>query len=242
MDKSITIRVNVGRSAPKPRNKSSNADARGAPRNQAVGRCQAGQRRQGRGHLRFGFTALHGGVVKKHPKAVAAFHQAGEEVVEGRSVSRGHESDVERESVELDVQTTARREQAMWNVLEDLGQEITNDAERQADAVETSVSTVERVGLALSASFLAVLQRGGSLLAMALSSLPVWRTVDPLAVLALSKKERDAREKEIRAAEEDEDEASHGLGGVLDGERDPDADTDSDRSENSGRVRQTLRE
>ena len=45
---------------------------------------------------------------------------------------------------------------------------------------------------------------GGSLAAAALSSLPLWRRVDPLAVLALSEEERWQREQEMRAAQRDE--------------------------------------
>jgi hypothetical protein len=57
----------------------------------------------------------------------------------------------------------------------------------------------------ISSGLLALLMRGGSLAAAALSSLPLWRRVDPLAVLALSEEERWQREQDIRAAQRDEE-------------------------------------
>jgi hypothetical protein len=60
------------------------------------------------------------------------------------------------------------------------------------------------VTLLVSSGLLAALARGGSLAAAALSSLPLWRRVDPLAVLALSEAERWQREQEMRAAQREE--------------------------------------
>jgi hypothetical protein len=64
---------------------------------------------------------------------------------------------------------------------------------------------------------LALLLRGGSLAAAALSSVPLWRRVDPLAVLALSEEERWQREQDIRAAQREEE--SGRLLDAPDGER-----------------------
>jgi hypothetical protein len=61
-----------------------------------------------------------------------------------------------------------------------------------------------------------MLMRSGSLWAVALSALPVWRRVDPLAVLAISPEERRKLERDLREAEQLEDTAGAGLGRVLD--------------------------
>jgi hypothetical protein len=66
---------------------------------------------------------------------------------------------------------------------------------------------------------LVALLRGGSLVAFALSSLPLWRQADPLAVLALSDEEREEREEELRKAEREEELRTRGLDRLLrDGE------------------------
>ena len=57
-----------------------------------------------------------------------------------------------------------------------------------------------------------------NLAAVALSALPVWRRVDPLAILALSDEERRKREEELRAARETEDQSEEAVGRLLDDE------------------------
>ncbi len=88
-----------------------------------------------------------------------------------------------------------------------------NDEMRQANVF---LSTTEGVALVFSASILAALLRSGSLAALVLSSLPLWRGFDPLVVLTLTDEERKKREEELRHAREDEDQASVGVGDLLD--------------------------
>jgi hypothetical protein len=108
------------------------------------------------------------------------------------------------------------RTQQMMQMLDQIREEMANDAELAAGQREMVVSSAEGVALAVSAGLLALLLRGSSLAAVALSALPVWRRVDPLAVLALSDEERKKREEELRAAQEKEDVGEEAVGRLLD--------------------------
>jgi cytochrome oxidase Cu insertion factor (SCO1/SenC/PrrC family) len=108
------------------------------------------------------------------------------------------------------------RSQQMMQALDQIRQEMAEDAELAAGERETIVSTAEEVALAFSAGLLGILLRGSSLAAMALSALPVWRRVDPLAILALSDEERRKREEELRSARETEDQSEEAVGRLLD--------------------------
>jgi len=121
----------------------------------------------------------------------------------------------------------ALQEQAMWDALGMLGDEISGDADRAELEAERTRSRIEQVALALSTGVLALIARASSLTAMALSSLPIWQRVDPLSVLALSERERKKREMELREAEDEEDESGH-LGELFDSEPDPEPDPDDD--------------
>ena len=111
----------------------------------------------------------------------------------------------------------------MWDALNMLGDQISEDSERQEAEVEQTRSRIERAALAMSTGALALLLRGSSLAAMALSSLPVWARVDPLSVLLLSDRERKKREQELRDAEILEDQGDR-LGDLLDDRAEPDRD------------------
>jgi len=108
------------------------------------------------------------------------------------------------------------RTQQMAQVLDQIREEMASDAELAAGEREIIVSSAEGVALAASAGLIGLLLRGGSLAAVALSALPVWRRVDPLAVLALSDEERKKREEELRAALETEDLGEEAVGRLLD--------------------------
>ena len=108
------------------------------------------------------------------------------------------------------------RNQQMMKALDQLRQEMTEDAELMAGEREAIVSGAEEVALAFSAGLLGILLRGSSLAAVALTSLPVWRRVDPLAILALTDEERKRREEELRSARETEDSSEEAVGRLLD--------------------------
>jgi hypothetical protein len=108
-------------------------------------------------------------------------------------------------------QRSVLREQAMWGALDALSHELENDEDRvQAEADETRIR-VEQLALGFSTALLALFARASSLTAMALSSLPFWQHADPLSVLALSRRERRARDGEIRRAEDLENERHDGV-------------------------------
>jgi len=104
----------------------------------------------------------------------------------------------------------------MMQALDRIRQEMTDDARQLADEHQITVSAAEGFALMLSLGWLGLLLRGGSLAAIALSSLPMWRRVDPLAVLAISEEERLRREQDLQNARKLEDQTDTGVGNLLD--------------------------
>ena len=86
--------------------------------------------------------------------------------------------------------------------------------------------------IATSVGLLSLLLRSGSLVGAALSAMPLWQRVDPLAVVALSKEEREKLQRDLRLAEEAEDEKAGGIGRLFDG-ADPNADGPPEDDEES---------
>jgi hypothetical protein len=121
------------------------------------------------------------------------------------------------ESSEMELEPQALFSTAeLWKAIDQMRQEMAAHADYQQRDSDSEIATAESVALALSTAILMALLRSGSLYAVALSSLPLWSRVDPLAVLSLSDEERRKREKELRAAEAEEDESEKGIGRVLD--------------------------
>jgi hypothetical protein len=110
---------------------------------------------------------------------------------------------VDRHLVDSQGRPVAIDQRRLLEALERLREDLHRDPQRAEQ--ETLTITVEGVALAISGGLLALLMRGGSLAAAALSSVPLWRRVDPLAVLSLSEEERWQREQEIRAAQREEE-------------------------------------
>ena len=103
---------------------------------------------------------------------------------------------------ELEVPNTAKQllsSQRMMEALDRVREEMTEDAESQAFDTKLTTSVVESAALATSFSLLAILSRAGSLAASVLSALPMWRHVDPHAVLLISYEARQRRERGQRA-------------------------------------------
>jgi hypothetical protein len=129
------------------------------------------------------------------------------------------------ESGEYEVRS---REVEMWSgmpqiagarlmaALDQMGLEMTSTPDARLSQQETFISTVEGVTIAASAGLVAGILRSGSLAAVAASSLPVWKGVDPLAVLDISEEERRKREREMLEAEEDEASGELAVGRILD--------------------------
>jgi hypothetical protein len=108
--------------------------------------------------------------------------------------------------------------QRLTEALDQVREELTEDAERDALDTRIRVSAVEGAALVSSFSLIGLLSRAGSLAASALTSLPMWRRVDPLAVLSVSEEERKRREKDLREAEAAEDREEQAVGRLLDDE------------------------
>lgn len=77
-------------------------------------------------------------------------------------------------------QDTSRQNSAFANALDTQRDEI----ERQSDLMKTLVGSSAGISTGLSVGYLIWLIRGGTLMGSVLSSLPAWRFVDPLPVLA----------------------------------------------------------
>ncbi len=105
---------------------------------------------------------------------------------------------------------------AMDEAADQIRTEMTDAADEAAREQEIIVSSAEGAMIAASLAWLALLLRGGSLAALAFSSLPLWRGVDPLAVLALSDEERKRIEEDNRKAREQEDEKEKAVGRLFD--------------------------
>lgn len=100
--------------------------------------------------------------------------------------------------------------------LDAVRRELRDEAE-QLEVEPTFAWTMARgVAVVFSTSLLGALARAGSLLAMTLSSLPIWLRFDPLAILALSDTERKRRKEELREAQQDEDASGREVGRLLD--------------------------
>jgi hypothetical protein len=104
-----------------------------------------------------------------------------------------------------DVARTIATRNSMYEKLDQLRRDVDADAADQQRSLEAVVARLEAVAFGLSAGAVAMLLRGGSLVALAVSSLPLWGRVDPLAVLAVDEKERRRREREAHEAASAED-------------------------------------
>ena len=103
-----------------------------------------------------------------------------------------------------------------WQALDQMRREMTEEGRRETEQEQLLVAAAEGLALITSSGLLAALLRSESLLALALSYLPIWRRVDPMAILILSPEERKKREQEIRDARKTEDVSHQGLGEILD--------------------------
>jgi hypothetical protein len=111
----------------------------------------------------------------------------------------------------------------MRSALETLNDDVTADLKESEEETELTVASVEGTALVVSTSLLAIISRASSLVAAAISSVPIWGRVDPLAVLALSPEEREKRKARLRKDEELEAEESKDVSSLIDAEAAHDA-------------------
>jgi len=118
------------------------------------------------------------------------------------------------ENDEGGLETDAQRE-----ALDQMRRDLEEVAEAQEDASQSAQWKVEGATLGFAMSLIAYLLRGANLLAMYISSIPMWQRIDPLVVLSLNDEEREERERKLReAAEEENRKTKGGVGKLLDEE------------------------
>jgi hypothetical protein len=114
----------------------------------------------------------------------------------------------------------APAEGALYQALDQLRDRMAREADLAETPGHSVFASVRAMALVVSTGVLTALLRGGSLLALTFSSLPLWNGFDPLAVLALTREERKKREDELREAQRAEDRGAAGLGDLLDAHAD----------------------
>ena len=87
------------------------------------------------------------------------------------------------------------------NMLERMREDLANQSEADGTRGDLIFANVRSFAIAMSTGFLAALLRGGSLIALAFSSLPLWKGFNPLAILAMPGMERKRRKDELKNEE-----------------------------------------
>ncbi|HHJ18098.1 MAG TPA: hypothetical protein ENJ80_15560, partial [Gammaproteobacteria bacterium] len=101
----------------------------------------------------------------------------------------------------------------LWLSLNRMHSEMDGGAESVSPWV---LAATRSVVWTFSAGFLAWVLRAGSLLAAAMSSMPMWRWVDPLPILPVRRRERDKRKAQMQNEAEAEAKAYSGMADILD--------------------------
>lgn len=89
----------------------------------------------------------------------------------------------------------------------------------QADERSWFVNSIKGAGLSLSAGFVAWMVRGGALVAGLMASLPAWRHFDPVPILNMDKKGKEAWARRVKEAASLDAHEHHGLDHILQGAR-----------------------
>jgi hypothetical protein len=106
---------------------------------------------------------------------------------------------------------------AVQQALDDAQSEVGDLTLKNQESLMIWVARTERVVMAAGLGLAGALLRGGSLIAMTASSLPIWKGLDPVAALLISDDRRKRLADEAQFAERIEDETD-GVGRVLDDE------------------------
>lgn len=93
--------------------------------------------------------------------------------------------------LELNALETLFADNDLWRNLEEIGED--NEADRLL------VQTFASGGVALSSGVVAWMLRGGSLMASLLTSLPAWKSFDPLPIIAKKSRDSDSEESDDNA-------------------------------------------
>ena len=113
---------------------------------------------------------------------------------------------------------------------DEIDQAITDQREERSLLVNMAKET----GLALSAGFVAWMVRGGALVASLMASLPAWRHFDPIPVLGMDKKDKEAWSRRMKEATTLEAREHRGLEQILRAKHTEPPPSDSDLTTRSG--------
>ena len=106
---------------------------------------------------------------------------------------------------------------AMWNAIDAMLEELDDNYTESQTHEMIMANVVRGATWSLSAGFVAWILRGGTLLAAAMSSIPIWKGLDPLPIIALSKRERKRRDAEHDVDKQEEDSLQQEIGELIDG-------------------------
>ncbi len=105
---------------------------------------------------------------------------------------------------------------AMWNAIDAMLDELDDSyTESQTDDM-IMANVVRGATWSLSAGFVAWVLRGGALIAAAMTSIPIWKGLDPLPIIAMSKRERKRRKEEEQVDKQEEDSLQQEIGALID--------------------------
>ena len=96
------------------------------------------------------------------------------------------------------------------------------------------VNMAKQTGLALSAGFVAWMVRGGALVASLMASLPAWRHFDPIPILGMDKKDKEAWSRRVKEAASLEAREHRGLEQILHAKHTEPLPPDSNSTTRSG--------
>ena len=148
-----------------------------------------------------------------------AARESGLEITARRVMTRSASVDTEASGKEI--REEGRQTSALWEALDQMRRDMGSEAEGETGEGDLVASRAKGVVLAISATILATILRVGSLAAMALSSIPLWRRVDPLVIHSLSDEERRELDEKRKAAEREEERGARGISRLLDRRKRP---------------------
>jgi hypothetical protein len=108
---------------------------------------------------------------------------------------------------------------ALWNAIDSMFDELDNSFTGTQSQEAIIANVIRGTTWSLSAGFVAWILRGGSLIAAAMSSIPIWKGLDPLPIIAMSKRERNRLEEEKLVDKQEEDSLQQEIGELIDGAR-----------------------
>ena len=101
--------------------------------------------------------------------------------------------------------------------LNKFSEELGETMQEQGDKHSRFVDLMKGTGLTLSAGLVAWLVRGGALVAGFMAALPAWRHFDPVPILTMTKKDKEAWSRRVQEAATLDAHEHHGLDQILQG-------------------------